>query len=50
MFKIGLPSGKSIFQVLMERFFKAQLNAHGVYAHARTVPVEHGIAMIPDKV
>ncbi len=27
-FNIGLPSGKSIFQILTERFIKAQMLAH----------------------
>ena len=31
-FNIGLPSGKSIFQLLTERFLKAQMLAHGVVA------------------
>jgi len=26
----GLPSGKSIFQLLTERFYKVQLNALGI--------------------
>jgi UDP-N-acetylglucosamine/UDP-N-acetylgalactosamine diphosphorylase len=29
-YKIGLPSEKSIFQILTERFLKAQMLAHGV--------------------
>ena len=32
MFSIGLPSKKSIFQILTERFFRAQMLAHGVDA------------------
>lgn len=29
-FDLGLPSGKTLFQVLVERFFKVQMAAHGV--------------------
>ena len=31
-FSIGLPSDKTLFQLLTERFFKAQMMAHGVEA------------------
>ena len=50
MFQIGLPSGKSLFQVLVERFFKAQFNAHGVIPTAWSVPFIDGVSQIPDKV
>ena len=29
-FDIGLPSGKSLFQILVERFFRAQMDAHQI--------------------
>ena len=29
MYNIGLPSNKSIFQILVERFYKIQMLAHG---------------------
>jgi len=29
-YNIGLPSGKSLFQILTERFMRAQLNAHDI--------------------
>ena len=29
-FDLGLPSGKTLFQILVERFFKVQMAAHGV--------------------
>ena len=34
IFDIKLPSGKSLFQILVERFLKAQLLAHKAYAVA----------------
>ena len=35
MYNIGLPSGKSIFQLLVEKFFKIQLLAHNLRAETR---------------
>ena len=35
MYNIGLPSSKSIFQLLAEKFFKAQLLAHDLVAETR---------------
>lgn len=31
-FDIGLPSKKSLFQILIERFFKVQMDAHDLTA------------------
>ena len=31
MYRIGLPSGKSIFQILVERFFRVQMLANSMY-------------------
>ena len=29
-YNVGLPSQKSLFQILTERFFRSQLNAHNM--------------------
>jgi len=34
LYDVGLPSSKSLFQILTERFFKAQLMAHGFYSRS----------------
>ena len=42
-FDLGLPSGKTLFQVLVERFFKAQMDAHNVTPD--TVETDDGVSV-----
>lgn len=44
MYNIGLPSGKSIFQLLAEKFFRAQLLAHGL-----TAGTNEGRIVVPEE-
>jgi len=49
MYNIGLPSGKSIFQLLVEKFFKAQLLAHEVEADTIETPAGRFVK-IPEEI
>lgn len=46
-FDIGLPSHKSIFQILAERFFKVQMDAHGVTCDSRVLEDGTVVPVIP---
>ena len=49
-FDIGLPSGKSLFQILVERFFRAQMDAHGISkCTTQKQADDSNIALVPEE-
>jgi len=46
-FDIGLPSKKSLFQILTERFFKVQMDAHDLTAQSNDLDDGTSVPVVP---